>query len=954
VDDRGDDMLNEEQRLVVEHNEGPLLVLAGPGSGKTRVLVERFVRLVREGRAKPAEILVLAYNNDAAGEMNRRVAVSLGIGVYAIATFHAFAKRALEELGWMIGLPTSLRLLAGDVERWQRMEQVLKEQRPSFFYSPTRPRREIKNLLEFIGRAKQEAVPASRISEWAKRPRTGQGGAEDEEAELYAQAASVYAALDTRYAEEAVLDYEDLILKLAQGLRESAGLRNSLSSRYRYVMVDEFQDTDHVQSLVLERLVTAPYNLVVVADDDQSIYRFRGASLANIVRFQRVFPDASLSHLGRNYRCTPQVVDASAKFIAICAPRRAKELRSAKPDGPKIRIAKAPDLLSEAAWIAADCRRLVFDEGVLPVDIAILARSKYQLEPIAHALSNVGLPYDLRGGGDFFGREEVKDLLALVRAAVDPTDDLALIRLWRLPKYAISPISRARLWAALRHAGRHVIDASDDDVSLLAVDERDRFVSSFTVDVLEFAASAHAADPQALVAAMLERTEHVGVLARSSPLERFQAAANLRQFMELVTAFVGGQSGASLQELLGYLELAADAGVGEAEASVDPQGIRLSSAHSAKGLQFRHVFIASAADRRFPLPPRARPLDVPAELVEEELGASNPDDEERRLFYVAMTRAADSLAISYAETYYEGARTPNQPSRFIDELRRDAPDLLEEVTADQVVLPPVRPRVLSRSRPNEQPLTISQLLSFSDCPRQFQYGYEVVLPRLPGRAPMLGILIHKALEQASNRRMQGREVSLAELHEMLAEAWDGERFDKLAWSDLRDAAAQMLDAYAAGDAWRSAEIVAAEQDFAVDLMGHGFRGRFDRIERRGSHLVVIDYKTGHTQTAEDLRTDRQFGFYRLAAERVYETTDIQLEAHYLASGEVVRVEKTAEQLERDGKWVYAVAKGIAEARARNQFAARPSDHKCPACPFRIVCDEGRAFLRTQPGPTGPA
>lgn len=946
-------VLSDEQRTIVEHDEGPLLVLAGPGSGKTRVLVERFVRLVRQGRARAGEILVLAYNNDAAAEMHRRVTTALGVGEYPIATFHAFARRALEEFGWLIGLPSSMRLLASDVELWQRLELILKELRPTFFYAPTRPRREVKELLDFIAHAKQEAVPAARIADWAELQRTGRGDSQDLLAELYAQAASVYARVEKLYAEEAVLDFEDLILKLAEGLRDSTGLRESLTSRYRYVMVDEFQDTDHAQSVLLERLVGPPYNLVVVADDDQSIYRFRGASLANIVRFQRKFPDAPQCHLGRNFRCSPQVVEASAKFVALCQSRRAKKLESANKDGPRIRIVRAPDLLSEAAWIAADCRRLVIEQEVLPVEIAILARSKYQLQPIARALSNVGLPYDLHGGGDFFGRDEVKDLLALARAAVDPTDDLALIRLMRLPRYALAPASRARLWEALRHGGRHVIDANDDDLSVLAQDERERFVTSFTVDVLDFAASAHSADAQALVVGMLERTEHVGVLARSSPLERFEAAANLRQFMELVANLVGSRPGASIQHLLDFLELAADAGVGEAEASVDPQGIRLSSAHSAKGLEFRHIFVASAGDRRFPLPVRNRPLDVPPELVEEELGASNPEDEERRLFYVAMTRAAESLAISYADSYYEGARAATPPSRFVDELRRDVPQLLEEIASDQVVLPPVRPRVRPQTRASVAPLNVSGLLSFSDCPRQFQYAYEVRLPRLPSRALTLGTLIHRALQQASNRRLGGHVVTVAALRELLADAWDAERFDKLAWADLRDEATRMLDAYIAGGAWREANIVAAEEDFVVDLMGFSFRGRFDRVERRGTRLVIIDYKTGQTQRPENLRTDRQFGFYRLAAERVYETTEIDLEAHYLASGLVVPVAKTAEQLDLDAKWIYAVAKGIVEARARNEFNVRPSDFTCPTCPFRIVCDEGRGYLRARIGRGAP-
>ncbi|MDQ6878591.1 MAG: UvrD-helicase domain-containing protein, partial [Candidatus Dormibacteraeota bacterium] len=237
-----DPTLIEEQRRIVEFGDGPLLVVAGPGSGKTRVLAERFVRLVRDGRAKPGQILVLAYNAEAASEMARRVASRLGPGDYPIWTFHAFARRTIAELGWLANLPTSFRLISHRAEQWLRIRSAVDELKPKHFY-PAVPRRDLRMLQGFISRAKQEAVPPDRILDWAAGQRTGRDDEAGQLAEIYIQAGAVYRRLNELYHQELCFDFDDLILKLAQALDESSALKGALVARYRYFMVDEYQDT---------------------------------------------------------------------------------------------------------------------------------------------------------------------------------------------------------------------------------------------------------------------------------------------------------------------------------------------------------------------------------------------------------------------------------------------------------------------------------------------------------------------------------------------------------------------------------------------------------------------------------------------------------------------------------------------------------------------------------------
>jgi ATP-dependent exoDNAse (exonuclease V) beta subunit len=662
-------------------------------------------------------------------------------------------------------------------------------------------------------------------------------------------------------------------------------------------------------------------------------------------------PDAAELHLGFNHRSTPEIVGASSTLIDLYSPREPKQLRSQKTDGDKVTIVEAPDGASEAAWVAERCERLIRDQRVRADEVAVLARTNAQLQPFAAALADRNLPHELSGGGDLFFRPEIKDLIALVRAAVSPRDDLALIRLLRLPRYAVSNAGRLAIIDWLRSSAQPLF-RTFNQVSALTEPERER-LGGLAHDISELADLALRDTARDVVLRAMELSHHVGVMEREDAFERYQGAANVRRFTELVELFDTDHPGAELGQFLDFLELAMEADTEQAYVHRDlsEPAIKLYTAHSSKGLEFDYVFVVNATDGRFPIRGQERFLEVPADLVEEELSPTSPIDEERRLFYVAMTRARKALFCSYARKYNQWARTASEPSQFLVELRGRVPDLLVEERTPQVGLPAVRtfrPR-LAQSPPNH-PFSISQLLTFSDCPRQFAYAHEFRLPQRESRELVLGNLTHRVLEDASHRRMAGVEVGKQDFFALLEAAWSAASFDRLAWADLKDDAKQILGGYAESSGWLGANLNAVETEFDLDLDGFRFRGRIDRIDFRRGRYRLVDYKSGRARTSDEVQNDRrlgrQFGIYKLAAMQLLNTREIDLEAHFISGPSIIDVDRDEGQLARDRRWAWAVAKNISDARVQRDFPVQPGDFTCPYCPFQVVCDQGQSFLRT--------
>ncbi|HSP65470.1 MAG TPA: ATP-dependent helicase, partial [Candidatus Deferrimicrobium sp.] len=762
--------LDPDQQAAVAHRAGPCLVLAGPGSGKTRVIVERFLALSAEG-VDPGAQLVLTYTRKAAAEMRSRAEAAHGpfTGEPPLSNYHSFAGRVVREWGWLAGISPAFRI-ADEAERWLHLESVLASLRPRTLWNPVRPHDLVDSILDVIGKAKQELVTPTQYARWAG---DALGGTEDpaERAllERHVEIAAVYGALDERYMRCAVLDHDDTILRAEQLLREHDAPRRAVCDAIAYVMVDEYQDTNYAQARLVETLVASHRNVLVVADDDQAIYKFRGASLANLDRFSRTYPDHARVVLSHNYRSTAPIVRAAGAIIAVADPtsRIAKTLVAERADGEPVELWEAPDERSEVLGVASECRRLI-EGGMRAADIAWLFRRHADMRAAIGALREAGVPYQVQGGRGFFTQPEIKDLLALLGAAADPTDSQALLRCLQLPSWQVS--NRGRL-ALVQLCSEHdtplldIVEGHGAD----SLDEHDgAAVAQCVADVQALHAMSARDDVREIFYEALERSNFLGLLEQQAELARMQTGANLNKFGELLESFVDWSDDHRLATALRYLEVLRNSRNADELATIDAvdDGVMLLTTHSAKGLEWPLVILSGCVESRWPgrWTASASALALPAALVPELPPPGDAViDEERRLFYVAATRARDRLVLSRARRYPRSFKD-EAPSHF---LAPAAPDTWARDVPTAAPLHPRSARAAGRHAGERLSVGVSDIGVFKQCPRRFEYRHRYLMPVRDSLQSWFGTLMHVVLQNAAMRRLAGEQVD----EETVAAIW---------------------------------------------------------------------------------------------------------------------------------------------------------------------------------------
>ncbi|HZS14254.1 MAG TPA: ATP-dependent DNA helicase [Candidatus Dormibacteraeota bacterium] len=940
--------LDPDQRAAVDHRDGPCLVLAGPGSGKTRVIVERFLALVEEG-LHPERQLVLTYTVKAAAEMRDRAERVHGPfnGDVPLTNFHSFARRVVREWGWLVGIPPTFRV-PDQAEQWLHLDAVLAELRPRTLWNPLRPHDLIDDLLRLFGAAKQELVTPDQYAGWAAQALlTCTDPAERSLLERHDECARVHAALQDRYRAHALLDHDDCILVCERLLREHAAVQRAVAAPLGQVMVDEYQDTNYAQARLVETLVESHRNVLVVADDDQAIYKFRGASLANLNRFRRMYADARTIVLGHNYRSTRQIVGTCRAVIdaAAAASRIPKELVASRGDGVQVELWEAPDERSEMLAVAAECRRLVESAEVSrAADVAILFRQHGDMRSAMAAMQEVGVPYQVHGGRGYFQQPEIKDLLALLTAVQDPTDSQAMIRCLHLPSWRVSARGRVALVDACDHSALPLRTMLAEGVALdLDAGDLDA-VRRCAADLEELSGQATHEDVRAIFHTALEMSDFLGMLDLAREVERMQAGANLGKFYELLETFADWSHDLRLPAALRYLAVLRDSGAADEVAAIEPieDGVLLMTCHAAKGLEWPVVFVPRCVESRWPgRGGFGTRLTLPNELVPEEPPPGDGVfDEERRLFYVAATRARDRLVFTRAGRY---------PRSFSDE--RLTPFLA--AVADPEVQPvaravqyaPVPPRRRRRPEgaavPSRITCSVSDLRDFKACPRRFEYRHRYHMPVREDVRSWYGKLVHGVLEHAGTKRQAGEEVDGEVLAAMWRRTWDETPGPKGLHADLLEYGEEQLRRYATTPAWVDACITDVERRFTLSLDTTAeLSGRFDRLDH-GTPPTVVDYKTGPPREEAALRSDLQVRAYAVALARRAEVDEVAVELHHLQTGEATRMVFGPRDLQRFTNHLSVSTAEMARAWREGDFRPRPSAWQCRRCDYRTVCDEGR-------------
>jgi DNA helicase-2/ATP-dependent DNA helicase PcrA len=652
------DSLNPEQRQAVLHVGGPLLILAGAGSGKTRVITSRVAYLVGDGHAAPEEVLAVTFTNKAAQEMRTRVETLLGSDCSRmwVSTFHSLCARLLRREAPAIGLTRDF-VIYDSSDQLTVVKQALKELHVDDSF--IQPRAALSRISTAKNRMEGPDAVAAAAS-WNRR---------DE------QIAKVYAHYLNALKESNALDFDDLLLKTVELFEQSERVREKYSTQFRFVMVDEYQDTNRPQYLLIRRLAGGHRNLCVVGDPDQSIYKWRGADLKNILDFEHDFPEATIVKLERNYRSTQIILDAASAVISRNRNRKDKHLWTDRKGGERIVYYRGSDELEEADFITRTARRSLADD----VDsmAAVLYRTNAQSRTIEDAMMREGLPYKIIGGVRFYERREVKDALAYMRLVINPHDDVSLRRVINVPARGI---------------GKGVMDAleaipagDDTDLPLLGAGLQpaivtnslwSRLVRGLDEKLFTSRAAASLAAFRDLLVALTDiaRQDSLSItigkiLDRSGYLQDLRdernedAEGRIENLAELVSAareYEGREPEPSLGGFVDRLSLLSDA---DEEQGSQNARVWLMTLHSAKGLEFPTVILAGLEEGLFP---HSRSADDEEEL-----------EEERRLCYVGMTRARARLVLTgAARRRIFGEYQSSEPSRFIDEV---PPELLERI-----------------------------------------------------------------------------------------------------------------------------------------------------------------------------------------------------------------------------------------------------------------------------------
>ncbi len=638
------DTLNKEQKEAVVHTEGPLLLLAGAGSGKTRVLTHRIAYLIEEMGVNPWNIMAITFTNKAAQEMRERVDNIVGFGADQVwvSTFHSSCVRILRRHIDKLGYDTNFTIYDTDDQK-TIMKDICKR-----LMIDTKQLKE-RSLMTAISNAKNELVSPldyelSSMGDFQKR-----------------RIAGVYKEYQATLKKNNALDFDDLIMLTVELLKSNPEIRGTYQERFRYIMVDEYQDTNTAQFELIRLLADKYRNLCVVGDDDQSIYKFRGANIRNILDFEKVYPEAKVIKLEQNYRSTGNILDAANQVIAHNVGRKEKALWTEKEKGSRVHLRQFENGLEEADYISADIKSKVREGKCEYGDCAILYRTNAQSRTLEERFVRDGLPYQVIGGTNFYARQEIKDILAYLKTIDNGRDDVAVKRILNVPKRGIGAATIDKVSEYARENDISFFEALQRAEQITSLGRTAAKLEPFVTMILAFRAKAEFYGIEDMVKDVVEVIGYEEYLKGLNEEEdkTEDRLANIGEFYSKATAYEMTHDEISLSEFLEEIALVAD--VDNMENSENR--IRLMTFHSAKGLEFPQVYMSGMEDGLFP------------GYMSITCGDPTEMEEERRLAYVGITRAMEDLTLTYAKARMIRGETQYNPvSRFVREIPAELMD----------------------------------------------------------------------------------------------------------------------------------------------------------------------------------------------------------------------------------------------------------------------------------------
>ncbi len=964
--------LNEAQRRAITHGEGPLLVIAGAGTGKTRVITERIRHLLQSDETLSGEnILGLTFTNKAAGEMKARVVRAIGERGknVTLATFHAFCEGLLKEAA-------PERLMIDKVDHWILLRRNLERLKLDKYRRLADPGQFLNDFVEFFSRCQDELVSSEDYQRYgdglAAQLETERSALDEdtfkeraEEVALQQEIARAYRASEDLLREKKRVSFGSLITGAVELLETNPDVRRTLQEKYRYILVDEFQDTNIAQLRLLELLAGDTKNIVAVGDNDQAIYRFRGASFGSFKLFLERFAgwregaDSTPFRVSlvENYRSTPNILRVATQVIAqntVSADFPKKVLSANKEESEKIRIVELESEHDEGRWIVSELQRL-HAAGRKWRDFAVLYRQHAHRDELVEQLSLHKIPFVI-SKLSILDHPLVKDVLAYLRLIATPFDDIACARVLAAPAWSLEPTDLVRFAERARKEKKALYDMLQAPQGQLAFDPSHAALGRLVEFLSDHRKTLRRRTAREILSDLLEWLE----------IEQ-RASAQDHKYVTRLTEFVREWEPKSetrgLTEFVEYLGYYSQAG-GTISLEDDFPGdaVQLMTVHGAKGLEFPQVFLLRINNKKFPATERSRVFEFPAALMKEgEPAEQFHIQEERRLFYVALTRAENRLTLTTL-TEKKGKipvfvedilMDPAMKRRDVHQMSPKLPEVLPIVRKESsdVADPQLFPasaepaKIFSRIAdwalefhpPTPEPLTLSPsaVSGYRSCPQQFLFSRSWSLKEGPKAVLSFGSVMHTTIKRFIDQLRKGVRLPFEEVARIFETEWTSAGFeDDYQESGYKKDGLEQLRAFHASTLEAPPQIMEQEKSFELPLENNvTIIGRMDQVNSLGRKDVeIIDYKTGKPKKDADAKKDLQLSLYALAAKEIFEWNPVRLVFHYLQNNQIQVTGRDAKQLDEAQKIVQEAA---ADIRA-GEFPPKPG-FVCRSCAYKPIC-----------------
>lgn len=954
--------LNSKQRNAVEFLGQPLAIIAGAGTGKTRVITSRIAYLIASGQAHPREILALTFTDKAAAEMEERVEKLLpyGLAEVNISTFHSFGDSLVREFAVDLGLDPEFRLLSLPEQTLFLHDHLF--ELPLHYYRPlSNPTKFLQDLLRHFSRLKDEDVSPEEYLNYAEAQSTQnfEDVGQRREAEKQLELARCYQAYQQLMAQKGYADFGDQIALSTRLLREHPDIRQKLQARFKHVLVDEFQDTNYAQFQLVKELVATHGNLTVVADDDQSIYKFRGAAISNILDFSATYPNAKHLVLTENYRSTQAILDASYRLIRNNDPERLevqqqidKRLTTSKPNGREVEHLHFDNINSEAEYVAQTIAEKARIAGQGFGRFCVLVRTNNAADPFLRALAAAQIPYHFSGTRGLFQRQEIRLLLAFMRSLVNPYDhqslyQLALSEVYRVPMADLQHY--LMLHQTTHRALINIFKNSETNENDEAISPEGRAaLQRLLADQEKYLELSRTTPAYALLYNFLKESGFLAQLTADDAIEGDPKIRNLAKFFNTVKHYAHFTEPGDFAFFVRHLDLLRDYGEdpGTADADLHDDAVQVMTVHKAKGLEFPVVFVVNLIEGQFPTKRRGSTISLPEALIKDKLPQGDFHlQEERRLFYVAITRAQEELYLTSARDH--GTARARRASRFVREA-------LEQAAHEEEILKPAP--LIALARFEEAPATIKsaraalpateQLLldphkidDYLSCPLKYKYRHVLQVPIPPQHALIYGEAMHAAIKEYHQRKRKQLPVTSEDLLRIFHAKWRSLGFFSYEHEHERKARGEaVLQSFFEQQERTNIMPTYIEEPFRLQFENVIINGRWDRVdELPDGRVFITDYKTSEIETQEAaqerVKKNRQLRIYAWAYEERFQRSVTAWRLHFVDSGIVAEMQRKERLFDKPREEVRAAARGLVQ----QNFEPTPGQNVCAYCQYKEIC-----------------